>query len=40
MNITDYGTIFNALAFSMYDAEKVLLPTGLESFNPYHATTF
>ncbi|PBK95175.1 hypothetical protein ARMGADRAFT_1163817 [Armillaria gallica] len=40
MNIMDYGTIFNALAFSMYDAEKALLPTGLESFNPYHATTF
>ncbi|KAK0240950.1 hypothetical protein EDD85DRAFT_948045 [Armillaria nabsnona] len=39
-NIMDYGTIFNALAFSMYDAEKALLPTGLESFNPYHATTF
>lgn len=39
MNIADYRSIFNTLAYSVYDTEKVLLPKGLEPFNLYHATT-
>ncbi|PBK73258.1 hypothetical protein ARMSODRAFT_1014843 [Armillaria solidipes] len=38
MNIADHRTIFNALAYSVYDTEKALLPEDLEPFNLCHAT--